>query len=132
MPTAEEAKTKFLKNEITAFEGRLAHIKSSVESLVKQKDALESQIEEIKVRHNKEVEEKHNIFRAASASLDQAKSKFEEDKKEFEAILNAFRKEKTAFEQEKQTILDMKADAQKTMDRVGAFIVSVRNEAAKL
>lgn len=131
-PTTEEAKTKYLKNEISAFESRLTSVKSDIDSLRKQKEKLVSEIEEMKARHNKDVEDKYMAVRSASALVDQERQKFESDKKEFEEILIKFKQEKSGFEREKQTVQDMKVDAQKTIDRVGTFIRLVRDEASKL
>lgn len=129
---ATEDRVRYLKNEISAFESRLAGVKSDVEGFRKQKETLETQIEEAKARHNREVEEKLLGARKASALVDEERSKLEIDKKEFESILVKFKQEKTAFEHEKQTVQDAQSDAKATMDRLGMFIRVVRQEAEKL
>lgn len=130
--TTEESKVKYLKNEITAFESRLAGVKSDLDSLKKQKESLMKDIEEAKARHNRDVEEKHTAIRQSTVLVDASRTKLETDKKEFEGILKTFQQEKAALGREKQEALDMKANAQKDLERVGVFIRLVRDGASKL
>lgn len=123
---------KALQHEISAWEGRLASVRSEVDSLKKQKESLAIEIESIKERSNKEVEEKVSTARKANALLVEERKKLDADKAEFINAMQQFKQEKNSLEREKQITLDVKADAQKTLDRVGEFIRLVRDGSAKL
>lgn len=125
--TAEEKRLNFLKGEVPAFESRLTAIKSELESLRKQRDTLKGEIESDKALHNKDVDEKRALIRAENSSLAEGRLKLDADKKEFENILREFKQERLSFDREMQTAKDMKADAQKALDRAGQFFVAVRN-----
>lgn len=132
MNTVEQNKTKFMKNEVAAFEARLAHIKVELDAARKDKEKVTQESEDIKVRSNQDVDAKRFAIRKEQADLDEAKRKFSSDKDEFTNILNDFRREKTAFEKEKQISIDIKKDAEKSLEQVGIFIRMVRDGASKL
>lgn len=123
---------KALQNEINAWEGRLLSVRNEVATLTKQRDSIQAEIDEIRERSNREVEKKHLESRKVAAEAEEGRKKLEQDRKEFQDILTAFKQEKNFFEREKQSVLDLKVDAQKSLDQVGSFIRMVRDGAAKL
>lgn len=132
MNVTDQDKKKYLQNEISAFEGRLSHIKTELDSLRKEKEKLLSEVEDIKVRSNKEVEDKISSYRKAASMVEEEKRKLESDKEDFSKILIEFKKGKNEFEKEKQSVIEVKNDNQKSIERVGLFIRMVKEGALKL
>lgn len=132
MATIEQDRTKFLKNEITAFENRLASTKSELESLRIQRDALKNEIQTISAACQKEVETKLFEVRKEAATVDEGRRKLESDRAELKTLIEDFAKNRVSLDRERQECFDLKKDAQLTMDRVGVFIRMVRDGASKL
>lgn len=130
--TAEEKNKAYLKNEITAFEGRLAHIKAEIDSLKKEKESISEQVESIKTRSNEEVDKKRVESRKLMAGIDEERAKLANDRDEFFKVLTQFNQEKNDFTRQKQEVQEMRDGYEKSMIRVSEFIRLIRDWAPKL
>lgn len=132
MNSTEDVVLKQKKNEVAAFEIRIAAAKAENEKLNRENEALKTQAEDVRARCNQEVALKMGEARKVTSAAAEEREKLDSDKKEFEAILNAFKVEKVAFDRERQAAEDMKADAKATSDRVGIFVRQMKELASKL
>jgi predicted nucleic acid-binding Zn-ribbon protein len=121
-----------LKNELSAWDMRLASIKSEIDNLNRKKDSLAKDIEAKKSAHNQEIDNQNLKLRGEMAKFSEKKEEFENQYKAFKSELLGFLKEKNAFETEKTDVLNMKANYEKMIERVGQFVLLVKRASETL
>lgn len=123
---------KEMQGEIRAWENRLETVRSDVDALNRQKEALKKQVEDTREALKYEVETKLLDVRKRGDAVAEERAKLDADKKEFQAILLDFKKEKLAFDRAKSDVDSKKAEYENMMTRITAFVRMVRQGAESL
>lgn len=129
---ATVAGIKDLGGEVSAWEGRLVHMQSTVDSLKLQKEAMEKEILEKKQMHNLHIERSQAEISKERAKLSEEKDALAAKQQEVTQAFADLRKEKTAFEKERDTIMDLKKDAEMQREKAINFLRVVREHSALL
>lgn len=107
-------------------------MKSEIDLLIEQRDAIKKDIEQKKAAHNQEIERSREGLRQQAAKIAEDRDSLKRQREEFNAIVSAFKQEKSGIERAKAEASDMKANYEKMNQKVGEFILLMKRSAEKL
>lgn len=107
-------------------------MKSEIDLLIEQRDAIKKDIEQKKAAHNQEIERSREGLRQQAAKIAEDRDSLKRQREEFNAIVSDFKQEKSGIERAKAEASDMKANYEKMNQKVGEFILLVKRSAEKL
>lgn len=124
---SEDLKTaKELKSQIVQWENRTESLKLDIESLRKQKETLESEIDAKKTDFQLYMGNRDSEVKKARELLLQEQTKLDQDKADFINILESFKREQEKLKVEKDAIAVDKNKAQDQISRVQQFVIALQ------
>lgn len=123
---------KDAEREISAWEGRLAHVKSEVENLQRVREQSQKDIEAIRSAAQQEISQKMVKARQDQARADEALRKLVDDKAEFASIIQAVQREKDSLGDIRADLENAKKEYFAKTDKAKLFITLVKREAEGL
>lgn len=125
-------RVKDMGNDISAWQSRLAGLKSDVENLRFVKEQSEKDIHTMQNAATQDIAQRLLKARQEQSIVDESRNKLESDKKDFAELLKDFQKDKNAVERMKSDLEGAKNEYLTRTEKMRAFITLVKREAEGL
>lgn len=103
-----------------------------IEKLMKRRDEIKAEIQSNIAVFNQDAEKKIMSARKEASSVEESKKKLASDREELERMANSLKLERAVLTKEKEEAKALKEDANRKIERIGAFMMVVRRESEKL
>lgn len=123
---------KDLQQQVQQWEFRLESIKTDIESLHRNKAALDKEIEDRKTLFNQESEKRTLEIRKLQIETNEAVAKLKSDKSQYDEDLVKLQSEKASVNILKQKVEKQSEDYRVAMENIGRFVTIVKRESGSL